>query len=467
MATIHSNPNPNPNPNSNKQIKLNIGGKIFVTTTTTLQSTFLTSLSTTTQPIFIDRDPQIFSSLLSLLRARRLPSTIFSHFSYQQLLNELHFYGIQLPSYLSPPPFSPFDASFTTSLIPPSSPIISAFSASSSIVLAHSGQISFYDPFTLSNSSTVRTHLDYISSVGLISPEISAVGSFSSSGLHFYSKKNHVGSVYWEDDTDTRVHKSRVTAIVGDAGDSVFSAAFECQHGENAVLIVDKSTLKVVAEIGRQSGNSAKSSAIKKLRWVPQVGLLVGSSVNCGAFGYSGYVRIWDPRSMEMVWETNEPGGVIRSSRLGDTMADVDVDPDGLFLAKVGSKTGDLGVADLRKLGVDPWVYLDDPNPGLGGNWTIEGSVVVHCYQGNVFVGRDGGLEAWSRVPDREVTEDGEGGERKWGLYRRNYVDKVEDAERGIIRSIEGGGNRLFVTRKNVEGVEVWETSHCSGAKPA
>lgn len=268
-------------------------------------------------------------------------------------------------------------------------------------------------------------------------------------------------SLYWVDNSDTRTHKSRVTSIADSVETTLFSAAFECKHGENAVHIVDKSTLKVVTEIGRQSGSSAKSSAVKRLRWVPKVGLLVGSSVSCGAFGYSGYVRVWDPRSGEMVWETNEPGGVVRTSRLGDTMADIDVDPEGLFLAKVGSKSGDLGVADLRKLGSDPWVYMEEPNPGLSGNWKAGGSVVVHCYNGNVLVGRDGELEAWSRVEDREIVEEGGGVKR----YRRNYVDKLEDSERGIIRKIEGGGNRVFLIRENLEGVDVWETCRLSEVK--
>ncbi|KNA22073.1 hypothetical protein SOVF_037440 isoform A [Spinacia oleracea] len=459
----------------NHRIKLNIGGKIFETTVSTLQSSALLaslSISTPTQPpIFIDRNPDIFSPLLSLLRTHRLHSTALRHFSLHQLVNESQFYGLHscpLSSF-SPPPFSPFDASFVTSISPPSSAIVSDFSASSttSLLLAHSGKISYYDATTLSHSSTLRTHLDGISAIAAITPNISAVGSNSSAGLHFYTRADHVGSLYWVDNSDTRVQKSRVTSIsdsVGNGGESVFSAAFECKHGENAVLIVDKSTLKVVVEIGRQSGNSAKSSAIRKLRWVPQLGLLVGSAVNCGAFGYSGYVRLWDPRSGEMIWETNEPGGMVRNSRLGDTMGDIDVDPEGLYLAKVGSKTGDLGVADLRKLGSDPWVYLKDPNPGLSANWKDGGSVVVHCFKGNVFVGRDGGLEAWSKMEEREVVEGG-GDEMKWSLYRRNYVDKVEDSERGIIRKIEGGGNRLFVSRENVEGIEVWETSRLSGVK--
>uniref|UniRef100_A0A803N835 Potassium channel tetramerisation-type BTB domain-containing protein n=1 Tax=Chenopodium quinoa TaxID=63459 RepID=A0A803N835_CHEQI len=399
-----------PESNQKERIKLNIGGKLFETTVSTAApSSFLDSLSSSTHPPpFIDRDPEIFSSLLSLLRTHRLPSS----------------------------------------------------------TLPHSGQISYYDGPTLSLSSTLRTHLHDISSIVSISPEISVVGSNSFSGLHLYTRENHAGSLYWMDDSDTRVHKSRVTSIA-DLGMAVFAAAFECRHGENAVQIVDKSTLKVVAEIGRQSGNSAKSTAIKRLRWVPEVGLLVGSAVNWGAFGYSGYVRVWDPRSGEMVWETNEPGGVVRSSRLDDTMADIDVDPEELFLAKVGSKTGDLGVADLRKLGSDPWVYLEDRYPGLSRDWNAGGSVVVHCYKGNVFVGRGGGLEAWSRVADRAVVGDGGRGEREWGVYRRNYVDKVEDLKRGIISKIEGGGNRLFVRRENVGGIEVWETSCSSGVKTA
>ncbi|KMT07934.1 hypothetical protein BVRB_6g145370 [Beta vulgaris subsp. vulgaris] len=372
----------------------------------------------------------------------------------------------------SPPPLCPFDAAFTSSLSPPCSPIISTFSASSSfsLLLAHSGLISYYDPTSLSFSSTTRTHLDHISTIASFSndTQISAIGSgsYSYQGLHLYSN-HHVGSVYWVDDSDTRIHKSRVTAISDSVSesDSVCYVGFECRHGENVVLVVDKSTLKVVGEIGRQSGNSAKSTGIKRLRWVQKVGLLVGSSVNWGAFGCSGYVRVWDPRSREVVWEMSEPGGMVRSSRMGDTMADVDVDPEGLFLAKMGSRSGDLGVADLRMLGSDPWVYMEDTNPGLNCNWKTGGSVVVHCYKGNVYVGRDGELEAWSRVRGREVVVEGGGGERRWGVYRRNYVDKVEDSERGIIQRIEGGGDRLFVSREGVEGVEVWETSRSSGVK--
>lgn len=33
-----------------------------------------------------------------------------------------------------------------------------------------------------------------------------------------------------------------------------------------------------------------------------------------------------------------------------------------------------------------------------------------------------------------------------------------------MIAKIEGGGDRLFISREDVEGIEVWESSHSAGA---
>uniref|UniRef100_A0A7N1A563 BTB/POZ domain-containing protein n=1 Tax=Kalanchoe fedtschenkoi TaxID=63787 RepID=A0A7N1A563_KALFE len=195
---------------------------------------------------------------------------------------------------------------------------------------------------------------------------------------------------------------------------------------------------------------------------LPDPGLIVASSVSAGAFGYSGYVRLWDPRSGDMVWETNEPGSG-RSSRFGDSFADLDVDVEQKALFKVCSKSGDLAFADLRHLKEDPWVYMIDKNPSLrnvGGS----SNTVIHCYKKQVFLGREGGLEVWSRVEEEERG----GGEVEMlmqeGSYRRNFVDKEEHAQKGIINRIEGGGDRLFVSREDVEGIEVWESSNLSGS---
>ncbi|KAG5042465.1 hypothetical protein JHK87_006380 [Glycine soja] len=154
-----------------------------------------------------------------------------------------------------------------------------------------------------------------------------------------------------------------------------------------------------------------------------------------------------DPRFGEVVWEMNEPGGSGQSSRFGDSFVDV----EGLLLFMLCSKSGDLAMADMRFLKDDPWVYLKEKNPSLVSYGEVR-NIVVHCYRGQVFVAKEGALEVWSSVEQRENS--GSGAE---GFYRRDFMDKREDSERGVIKKIEGGGYRLFVSREDVEGIEVWE----------
>ncbi|XP_073273765.1 protein ENDOPLASMIC RETICULUM-ARRESTED PEN3 [Primulina huaijiensis] len=456
-----------PTVGTSDRIKLNVGGKLFETTVSTIRSggpdslLFALSNRSINEEIFIDRDPEIFSVLLSLLRSNCLPSTA-KHFSNQELIDEALYYGIesQLKSALAPSQLNGIDASLVNTVRPSSEAVVSDFNANDSdgsLWVAHGGQISVYD-WNLSHTATVRTHLDYITSVKRVRPEIAAVCSLSGWGLHLYNMANgsRVDSFEWVDPTDVRIYKARVHAIA-DSEDSIY-ASYECQHGENCVLRIDKSAMKISSEIGRMMGNSAKNMVPRKLAFLSEMGILVGSSVTSGAFGYSGYIRIWDPRTREVVWETNEPGSG-RSSRFGDSFADVAVDYDRLSLFKLCSKSGDLGVADLRKLSDDPWVYLKEKNLSMrnvGGNGS--GNFVICCYRKQAFVGREGELEVWSRT----VADEDEGTASEES-YRRNYVDKAEDSERGIIKKIEGGGDRLFVTRENVEGIEVWQSSYNSG----
>ncbi|KAK7390536.1 hypothetical protein VNO78_25844 [Psophocarpus tetragonolobus] len=456
---------------SSERIKLNVGGKLFETTLSTLRSGGPDSLlfalsnrrSSDPNPVFIDRDPEIFSVLLSLLRTSHLPSTA-RRFSKTELNDEAAFYGIDahLRAATAPPPLSGIDASLAAVLRPASEGLPSSFAVADSgaVWIAHGGQISGYDS-SLTHSATVRTHLDEIDAICRVWPEIAAVGSKSDAGLHFYnfSGSRHVGSVHWTDPLDPRIFKARVNAVTSSEC-SVF-ASFDCIHRENCIIEVDKTKLQIVNQLARQSGNQAKHVVPAKMTWIPATGVLVGSAVAGGAFGFSGYVRIWDPRSGEVVWETNEPGGSGRSSRFGDTFADVEPDVEGLLLFKLCSKSGDLAMADMRFLKDDPWVYLKEKNPSLVSCGEVRNSV-VHCYRGQVFVAREGALEVWSRVGEREIDEESERESEAEGFYRRNFVDKREDSERGIIKKIEGGGDRLFVSREDVEGIEVWESSHSS-----
>ncbi|XAR68843.1 hypothetical protein NMG60_11000226 [Bertholletia excelsa] len=385
------------------RIKLSVGGKLFETTVSTLRSggpdSLLAALSnrpiqaSSSDPVFIDRDPEIFAVLLALLRSNRLPSTA-RRFNKQELADEAAYYGIEarLKSAMLPCPLAGIDASPVVTIRPASDGIVSTFTASDgdgSVWIAHGGQISGYD-WNLTHVGTIRTHLDDITSIRRVRPEIAAIGSEAAAGLHFYSLASgrRVGSADWTDPSDPRIYKARVTAMA-DSDESVF-VAFDCYHRENCVLVIDKSSLKVVSEFGRQSGSSSKTLVPGKLTFLPESGIIVGSSVTCGAFGYSGYIRLWDPRSGSVIWETNEPGSG-RSSRFGDSFADMDVDVLESIIFKVCSKSGDLGMADLRKLGDDPWVYLIDLNPSLR-NTSHSSNYVMHCYKKQVLWAE---MESW------------------------------------------------------------------------
>ncbi|KAK9124448.1 hypothetical protein Sjap_014050 [Stephania japonica] len=459
-------------PQQTRRIKLNVGGELFETTAATLLSagpdSLLAALASGGDldcPIFIDRDPEIFSVLLSLLRTNRLPSSAL-RFSKQDLAEESLYYGLEsrLRSAASPPPLSGIDASLVHTIRPASDSSPSAFSAfasDGSLCIAHGGQISAYD-YNLTHLATVRTHLEDITSIRRVYPDLAAVGSQSAAGLHFYdlSAGRHVGSAHWTDSTDPRIYKTKVFAIAeADSTNSVF-ASFDSAHRENCIIQVDKSTLQITAELGRQSGNSAKAMVAGKLKYLPESGAVFGSAVSFGAFGYAGYMRVWDPRcGGKVVWETNEPGSGRSSSRFGDSFADVDVDVEEGLMFKVGSKSGDVAMADMRNLGEDPWVYLEEKNHSLRNTGGGENSV-VHCYGKQVFVGRERGLEVWSRVRKARDEDDGEEGGGRKGGYRRNLVDRVEEArDRGCGSFSEALGDRDFLTMKYVKFLVFWQSS--------
>ncbi|CAN8259991.1 unnamed protein product [Cochlearia groenlandica] len=451
---------------SSDRVKLNVGGEIFETESSTIRTkcpeSLLAALSLTPTshgsiPVFIDRDPEIFAVILNLLRTGKLPANSSGVFTKQDLLDDAFYYGVEslLRTAMLPPPLLGFDASLVSTVTPAADGVPSAFTANAvedSLWIAHGGQISVYD-WSLSHAGTVRTHLNDISSICRVWDEAAAIGSGSASGLHFYDLAGgrYVGSTHWTDPEDPRIHKARVAAIT-DSANGIF-ASFDCLHRENSVIQIDKSTLQVAAVIGQQSGSSAKTTVPEKLRWVPTNGLLIGSAVQRGVFGYSGYIRIWDPRSRTIVWETSEPGSG-RSSRFGDALADMDVDVEDSVIFKVCSKSGDLGIADLRKLGEDPWMYVSDENPGAWKSKEGNGGYsAVHCYRKQVLAARGGALEVWSSVKEKTNGDP---------IRRRNFVDKEEDSKRGMISKIEGGGDRLYVSREFMEGVEVWESCNFS-----
>ncbi|GLJ50237.1 hypothetical protein SUGI_1069430 [Cryptomeria japonica] len=173
-----------------------------------------------------------------------------------------------------------------------------------------------------------------------------------------------------------------------------------------------------MAELGRQIGfGGSKSSPATKLEWIGSHNLLMYSSVSVGPFGYRSDVKLWDIRSQKIVWECREsnPGPVVhqaKSDSLSDCFADVTVNEKFGSIFKLGARNGGPFMVDLR-----------------GGD-----------------------IEAWCEVDLREKSK----------ILRKNIVDNKQGSER--ITRMTAGGNTLFVARKGLQGVEVWDSLRSKAA---
>ncbi|KAI3823581.1 hypothetical protein L1987_05020 [Smallanthus sonchifolius] len=194
------------------RIKLNVDGKLFETTVSTLQSdgsdSLLAALSnrqvqSSLNPVFIDRDPEIFSVLLSLLRTNRLPSPS-RRFTDQELSDEASYYGIesQLKSVMLPNPLSGIDASVVSTIRPASDGIVSAFTAidDGSTWIAHVGQIFVYD-WNLKHADSSSSSASF------------SLFSFSRGGSRHHNVTGEAGRLPNNFDSDPTLRKSRSVAI--------------------------------------------------------------------------------------------------------------------------------------------------------------------------------------------------------------------------------------------------------------
>ena len=163
-----------------------------------------------------------------------------------------------------------------------------------------------------------------------------------------------------------------------------------------------------------------------------------------------------------MVWEWKEPNMRLRPKEK-DCFADwaASDELDGIF--KIGITSGRLEFFDLRKMKdggkeeeqqqeqKDPWMVMEETAPSLQKGEGGASNLLAVCGR-QVFCSRRGDLEAWAEVP-LQLQPD----EEYWeNSFRRNYVDQRRNMD--TITNMASGGNRLFVTREEFQGVEVWET---------
>ena len=110
-----------------------------------------------------------------------------------------------------------------------------------------------------------------------------AAGALDVPGLHFYDPVRgvHIKSLIWTDSQDPRVYSPVVRAIT--ANETSLFASFESgQKLDNTLVSVDKNTLQITREFGRQSGGTAQSRAGTKLQWLHSKNLLLVGSVQGG-----------------------------------------------------------------------------------------------------------------------------------------------------------------------------------------
>ncbi|CAL1375301.1 unnamed protein product [Linum trigynum] len=463
-ATMFSRPGETPNfykimnPVSDI-VTIDVGGQIFQTTRQTLSLAGPKSLfchlteSTGLAPRFIDRDPELFSVLLSLLRTGNLPSKAKA-FDVEDLVEESKFYNIESLLVDALSHHSHFEAfNLEKSLLLPlngrDSPSTVATTPLGTLHVAHGSKITSFD-WSLRKKATILTQFTAMDSLLAISPSLAAAGATDFSGLQILDmEKGFVReTLNWENVTKSG---STVQAI-GSSPGLLFSSFESSRRNSNCIMVYDLQTFSPVTQIGHYEIFGANlDSAIPstKLQWVESYNVVMASGSHSGPSGRLGNIKLWDIRSGNVVWELKEKV---------DCFSDITVSDSLSAIFKVGANSGEVSYMDLRKLGDEEsskWVCVGDERKV--GNVRKEGvGCKIEAHGNQVFCSKEGNIELWSeimmgsrraseRLPDR--------------VFRKNLMGRVKDMGGARITNLGFGGNKMFVTRKDQQSVEVWQSS--------
>ncbi|XP_022845494.1 BTB/POZ domain-containing protein At5g41330 [Olea europaea var. sylvestris] len=446
------------NQESNSNIvTIDVDGQLFQTTKQTLSlagsKSLFSKISNSNQTIpFIDRDPEIFSVLLSLLRTGNLPSKAKA-FDIQDLIFESQFYGIEnlLVNAQSNP--SQFDAfNLEKSLVLPlsgrDSPSAISTTQYGSIHVAHGSKISSFD-WALQRKSTILTQFTVIDSLLSLSPKTAAAGATDFSGLQIIDlDKGFVKeTLNWENVTRSG---STVQAI-GSSPEYLFTSFESSRRNSNCIMVYDlNDSLRPVTEIGHYEIFGAQlDSAVPstKLRWISSHNLLMASGSHSGPSGVSGNIRFWDIRSGNVVWELKEKSDCFSDVTFSDSLS---------AMFKVGVNSGELFFMDIRNMDADnSWVCLGDERKVIKGKKEGFGCK-VESHGNQVFCSKGGDMELWSEVQAGNLkTREGGLQDR---VFRRNLMGRAKDMGGSQITNLNFGGNKMFVSRKDQQCVEVWSS---------
>ncbi|XP_006352271.1 BTB/POZ domain-containing protein At5g41330-like [Solanum tuberosum] len=453
----HNNNNMDSNSNI---VTIDVGGHLFQTTKQTLNqagskslfSTISSNLDNDSVP-FIDRDPEIFSVLLSLLRTGNLPSKA-KNFDIQDLIFEAKFYGVEqliLNSQSNPSQFEPFDLekSLLLPLTGRDSPTAISTTENGSVQVAHGCKITSFD-WSLKRKSTILTQFPAIDSMLCLNSRTVAVGATDFSGLQILDlvKGSVKKNVNWENVTKSG---STVQAI-GTSSEFLFTSFESSRRNSNCIMVYDvNDDFKPVTKIGHYEIFGAElDSAIPatKLRWLPSHNLLMSAGSHSGPSGVLGNIKFWDLRSGNTVWEIKENVDCFSDITVSDSLS-------GIF--KVGVHSGEVFLADLRNIGSEnAWICLGDQRKVTNGKKEGIGCK-IESYGNQVFCTKGGDVELWSEVLIDGSIKGRFGSEGR--VFRKNYMGRAKDFCGNRITHFSFGGNRMFVTRKDQQFVEVWQSS--------
>lgn len=458
LAGSKSRPNRVPQESNFNIITIDVGGQIFQTSKQTLvlagSKSLLSRIANSDNKIpFIDRDPELFSIILSLLRTGNLPSKARS-FDIQDLIFEARFYGIENLLVNSKSNSSQFDAfNLEKSLVLPmsgrDSPSAISTTEYESLHVAHGSKITSFD-WSLQRKSTILTHFTAIDSLLALSDKVAAAGATDFSGLQIIDLDNGFvkQTLNWENVTRSG---STVQAI-GVSHEYLFTSFESVRRNSNCIMLYDlNDSLRPVTKIGHYEIFGADlDSAIPatKLQWVSSHNLLMALGSHSGPSGVLGNIRFWDIRSRNVVWELKE--------RV-DCFADVAVSNSLSSIFKIGVNTGEVFFADLRSIGADnSWVCLGDGRKVANGKKEGFGCK-VGIHGNHVFCCKGGNIELWSEVQIGSTqNKEGHLPER---VFRKNMMGRAKDIGGSRITNLDFGGNKMFVTRKDQHCVEVWGSS--------
>ncbi|KAF8365053.1 hypothetical protein HHK36_032935 [Tetracentron sinense] len=407
-------------------ITIDVGGQLFQTSKQTLalagSKSFLSKLLDSSfdqfSVPFVDRDPEIFSIILSLLRTGNLPSKAKA-FDLQDLISESQFYGIEnllVSSQSNPSQFEAFNLEKSVSLPLNGRDSPSAISTTpyGSVHVAHGSKITSFD-WSLHRKSTILTQFTAIDSLLAISPSLAAAGATDFSGLQIL-------------DLDKGFFESG-------------------RRNSNTIMVFDlQGSFLPVTEIGHNEIYGANlDSAIPatKLKWISNYNLLMASGSHGGPSGFLGNIKLWDIRSGNVAWELKEKI---------DCFSDVTASNNLSSIFKVGVNSGEVFVADLRKLSSEnPWTCLGDRRRGNNGKKEGVGCK-IESHGNQVFCSKGGDIELWSEVllGSSRSSED----DLKERVFRSNLMGRVKDKGGCRITNLSFGGKNMLVTRKDQQSVE-------------